>query len=125
MSGGVISGNATFNDQTGFFWSGGHVAGFVLMHDHSFLQWSGGTSGAGTGASARLAVHANAGAPTSLFLYDSSSLEVDGYTLTARPLDGNNGGMLSEYQLSGFLVDGTALPDGLLLFVQNGTGASF
>jgi hypothetical protein len=61
-----------------------------------------------------------------IFLYDDSTLEVDGLTFNADLLDPmNDNGMFSEYQLSGTFGDGSSIPDGLLLFVQNGTGASF
>jgi hypothetical protein len=63
--------------------------------------------------------------PLSIYLYGDASLVIGGQELSANLLDGDSGGEFSEYQLSGALGDGGALPDGLLLFVENDTGANF
>ncbi|MGA2231522.1 MAG: PEP-CTERM sorting domain-containing protein [Tepidisphaeraceae bacterium] len=70
-----------------------------------------------------------ADSPTPLnevFLYDQSSLQIDGLTFGADLLDPmNDNGMFSEYELSGTFPDGSSFPDDFLLFVENGSGASF
>ncbi|MGD0462852.1 MAG: hypothetical protein ABSB74_10225 [Tepidisphaeraceae bacterium] len=63
--------------------------------------------------------------PLSIYLNDNASLEIDGMNLTASLLDPDNGGTFSEYQLNGSLQDGSVLPDNFLLYVENGSGASF
>jgi hypothetical protein len=66
-----------------------------------------------------------------IYLYDNSSLEVDGINLSASLLDPNSSsGLFSEYQVSGSFADGTLISDDLLLYVANPSasnpqGASF
>ena len=59
-------------------------------------------------------------------MHDSAELDIDGINLGATLLDGSNdSGMYSEYQLTGYYPDGTAIPSGVDFFVQNGTGATY
>jgi hypothetical protein len=130
FSGGVIEGNASFSGLSQGFWSGGTIEGDISLHDQSVLDWTGSAPAGGVGTpvvtSAELTLLSN-DSPTgfSIYLYDGSSFEIDGTDLTDALLDPNSGGTFSEYQLFGNLQDGTALPDGLHLFVENGSAASF
>jgi hypothetical protein len=61
-----------------------------------------------------------------IFLDDQATLQINGLTFSANLLDPmNDNGMFSEYQLAGTFPDGSSFPDDMLLFVQNGSGASF
>ena len=62
----------------------------------------------------------------SIYLDDASSLEIEGIGLSDTLINpAADGGEYSEYSLSGSLDNGTPLPGDLLLYVENGTGASF
>jgi hypothetical protein len=80
-------------------------------------------NGASPPASLGLASHAilsdSATPMYQIFLYDDSTLEVEGLTFNANLLDRmNDNGIFSEYQLSGTFGDGPSIPDGLLHWRQ-------
>jgi hypothetical protein len=155
LSGGSINGNVDAHDSTLVVVEGTTVSGKITAHDQAsllILQPLPSPPGGGalhalpsgdseTGDSARggpvLAkllgaaglVRADAGPanPLQIFLYDDSTLEIDGFNFSAALLDPNNNNMFSEYQLSGFFANGSPFGGGLgiQLFVQNGTAASF
>jgi hypothetical protein len=68
---------------------------------------------------------AGAGLPP-IYLRDNATLEIDGHSLSATLLDpASNGGVYSEFDLTGMFADGSTIPDGLLVYVQNGSPAAF
>ena len=58
-----------------------------------------------------------------LTAYDDATINVYGTDLSSTLLDGNYQGGFSEYQLTGFLADGT--PFTTFLTLQNNSGASY
>jgi hypothetical protein len=127
MKGGSIGGTVALRGNSNTNWTGGTVAGQVSLYDNATLFWDGGkyTAGSMTTMALFAMVADDDSDPLSIYLYDDSSLVIGGQELSANLLDGNSSGGFSEYELSGALGDGGTLPDGLLLFVENGTGANF
>jgi hypothetical protein len=74
---------------------------------------------------ADLLTPASAGLP-GIFLSGNGTLEIDGHSLSSTLVDAaNDGGVYSEFDVTGMFADGSAIPDGLLVYVQNGSPAAF
>jgi hypothetical protein len=125
--GGVL---ATGSSTVNLLFPGSTIFGPIEATQNGHIVLGLGSMGSGSPSPAadRLnLIAADAPTPTNeIFLYDDSTLEFDGLTFNAALVDPmNDNGMFSEYDLTGTLGDGSSLPDGLTLFVENGSGASF
>ncbi len=135
ISGGaVVEEDVQAHQQSTIIIAGGDIFGAISAFDTSHIvvngkllanvKPGGATPAASDGSKPSLAP-AGDSFPL-IYLYDNSSLEFDGHSLTSALLDPlNGGGAFSEYEISGRFADGTAIPAGLDLFVANGSTASF
>jgi fibronectin-binding autotransporter adhesin len=140
LSSGSLSGSVNAYDSSTIYWTGGFLStgniggilGFdissVSVHDAARFIWQGGTVTSSNaigipaaGSTARPLTSAGS-SPIPIYVYDNGTFEVDGINLSASLIDPNNNGMYSEYQVSGLFGNGTPIPGGLQLFVQNTTG---
>ena len=115
--------------------SGGHVVGFPVFQENATFLYSGGTfdllGSRGSGADTRLQTLDNGSGGSGggdllqgFSALDNSQIHFIGFGLTSTLIDPSFEGNFSVYELSGRLADGTRITGGLV-YVQNGTGASF
>jgi len=129
ITGGTITGGLNAYDTSTVTLDGGALFGTVNIYNGAKLIWAGGTLTANgsipSSIASTRALSAAVGAPSSIYLHDSGTLEVDGINLSATLLDpGNDNGMYSEYQVSGLFADGTSIPGGVDFFIQNQAGTT-
>lgn len=101
------------------------IGGTISLHDHSFLLVNGIPVNPDVVAASDILATPAALSSTPIYLYDNTTLEIDGLNLSATLLDPNQDGQFSEYQLTGTLQDGTPPLSNILLYVQNGSAASY
>jgi hypothetical protein len=135
---GEIAGNLEGYDSSITAMSGGHVVGYPIFVQQATFLYSGGTfdlsfvppSPPPTGAGSQQVLAGAAGgdpfdSPLQGFTAaDEAQIHFIGFGLQSTLVDPNFEGKYSVYQLSGRLADRSSIEGGLI-YVQNGTGASF
>jgi hypothetical protein len=119
LAGGGIAGDLQASGNSLINMTAGTVDGGAFTHDHAVLNYIGGTILGGIHAAVTPATTSLPG----LAAYDDSTINIYGTDLATTLLDPNFQAMFTEYQLTGTLSDGTEFST--LMFIQNGTGASF